>query len=281
VAIREFPLNPGLVPGGQYSALLIDEAHDFEDAWLQMAARMVTPSTNSLLVMYDDAQSIYQKKRRKFNFASVGIQAQGRTSILKLNYRNTAEVLALAMHCAQSLLEEQAETDDRMQTVHPATAGRRGPLPLLIEASHGGDEAQAVADQIASALADGLAPGDVAVLARTRKLLEPIGRALVQRGIAIQTMAGGDFRRFDWLRPTVKLLTLHSAKGLEFPLVCIVGMDAMPLHYEPMDEEARLLYVGMTRATQRLVLSAAGHSPMVDRVRNSLEAVAAQFGQAE
>ena len=165
-----------------------------------------------------------------------------------------------------------------MQTVHPATAGRRGPLPLLIEARNGLDEAQAVADQIASALADGMAPGDLAVLARTKKRLEPIGRALVQRGIGIQTMAGGDFRRFDWLKPTVKLLTLHSAKGLEFPLVCIVGLDAMPLHDEPMDEEARLLYVGMTRATQRLVLSAAGGSAMVDRVRNSLEAVAAQFG---
>jgi hypothetical protein len=44
-----------------------------------------------------DAQSIYQKKRRTFNFASVGLQAQGRTSVLKLNYRNTAKVLALAM----------------------------------------------------------------------------------------------------------------------------------------------------------------------------------------
>lgn len=178
----------------------------------------------------------------------MGIQAQGRTAILKLNYRNTAEVLALAMRCAQSLLQEQAETDDRMQTVRPATAGRRGPLPLLIEARNGLDEAQAVAEQIASALADGMASGDVAVLARTKKLLEPIGRALVQRGIAIQTMAGRDFRRFEWLKPTVKLLTLHSAKGLEFPLVCIVGLDAMPLR-DGLDEEARLLYVGMTRAT--------------------------------
>src|SRR5690606_9814124 len=61
-------IETGLVPGGQYTALLIDEAHDFEDAWLRMAARMVTPATNSLLVLYDDAQSIYQKqRRRKFN----------------------------------------------------------------------------------------------------------------------------------------------------------------------------------------------------------------------
>lgn len=46
-----------------------------------------------------------------------------------------------------------------------------------------------------------------------------------------------------------------------------------------MDEEARLLYVGMTRATQRLVLSCAGNSSMVERVKNSLEPVKAQFAQ--
>lgn len=100
----ERSLETGFVPGGQYRALLVDEAHDFEDAWLKMAVRLVNPATNSLLVLYDDAQSIYQKKRRKFNFASVGIEARGRTSVLKLNYRNTAEVLALAVHCAQGLL---------------------------------------------------------------------------------------------------------------------------------------------------------------------------------
>ena len=65
-----------------------------------MSAKLMTLSTNSLLVLYDDAQSIYQKKRRKFNFASVGIDARGRTSIFRLNYRNTAEVLALAMRKA-------------------------------------------------------------------------------------------------------------------------------------------------------------------------------------
>lgn len=273
-------VETGLVPGGQYTALLIDEAHDFEDAWLQMAARMVNPSSNSLLVLYDDAQSIYQKKRRKFNFASVGVQAQGRTSILKLNYRNTAEVLALAMHCAQSLLADQPETEDAPQTVLPATAGRRGPLPVLIETGDVADEAQSVADRIEQALVEGIAPGDVAVLARTRDLLRPVTHALRKRGIAVQSLAEGSVRDFDWAQASVKLLTLHSAKGLEFPLVCIVGLHQMPLGNEPMDEEARLLYVGMTRATHRLLLSTAGASAMVGRVRSSLEAVAVQFAQS-
>lgn len=207
-------VETGVVPGGQYTALLIDEAHDFEDAWLQMAARLVTPASNSLLVLYDDAQSIYQKKRRKFNFASVGIQALGRTSILRLNYRNTAEVLALAMHCAQSLLTEKPETTGSALTIHPASAGRRGPLPLLIQASTPAQEAETLTDHIMQAVADGLTLGQVAVLARTKYLLGPLTQTLRNRHIAVQSMATDAVRDFDWRKPSVKLLTLHSSKGV-------------------------------------------------------------------
>jgi hypothetical protein len=273
-ATVQHALDTGLVPSGQYTALLIDEAHDFHDTWLAMASRLVTPASNSLLILYDDAQSIYQKTRRKFNFANVGIAAVGRSSVLKLNYRNTAEVLALAMHCAQGLLTETAETDEHMRTVHPTSAGRHGPLPVLLEAANGAQEAQWIAERIATACAEGTAPNDIVVLCRVKKHMDTIEQAIAQWGVQCQSMNHPGFRSFSWAQPSVKIITLHSSKGLEFPLVFIAGLDCMPLQHEPMEEELRLLYVGMTRATQQLVLSAAGSSAMVQRIKNSLEAVA-------
>ena len=85
--------------------MLIDEGHDFAPEWLKLVTQMVDPTTNSLLVLYDDAQSIYERGRKKnFSFKSVGIQAQGRTTILKINYRNTRQILQTANAIAGDLL---------------------------------------------------------------------------------------------------------------------------------------------------------------------------------
>lgn len=270
-------VETGFVPGGQYAALLIDEAHDFQDAWLQMAVRMVDPHSKSLLVLYDDVQSIYQRKRKRFNFASVGIEAVGRTSILRLNYRNTAEVLALAVQCAQALLEQDSELPADMQRIQPSTAGRRGPMPVLIEAGSEREEAELVAERIATAHTEGRALDEMAILTRTRWQMPAFERALAARRLRCTSMAQGRLRREDWAEPSVKLLTLHSSKGLEFAMVCIAGLQSLPHKGEPMDEELRLLYVGMTRATHELVFSAHGRSAVVDKVRESIAVVGPRF----
>jgi DNA helicase-2/ATP-dependent DNA helicase PcrA len=72
----------------------------------------------------------------------------------------------------------------------------------------------------------------------------------------------GDQDEYDEDESTVTLMTLHIAKGLEFPVVFVVGMeDGVSPHFRSMtdthelEEERRLAYVGITRAQQRLYLT--------------------------
>ena len=78
--------------------------------------------------------------------------------------------------------------------------------------------------------------------------------------MALQSEADQYDRRAD----RVALMSLHAAKGLEFPVVFIAGCEEGLLPYVPanrdvdLDEERRLFYVGMTRARRRLILTHAG-----------------------
>jgi DNA helicase-2/ATP-dependent DNA helicase PcrA len=66
---------------------------------------------------------------------------------------------------------------------------------------------------------------------------------------------------YDPRADRVTLMTLHAAKGLEFPVVFIVGCEEGLLPYQhseeapDLEEERRLFYVGMTRAQQKLILT--------------------------
>ena len=115
----------GQIPRAQYGAVLIDEGHDFAPEWLQLAVQMLDAESNSLLLLYDDAQSIYgANQSRSFSFKSVGISAAGRTKILRRNYRNTDEILRCARGFAEALLSpvEPATTACRCCSPKPAAA---------------------------------------------------------------------------------------------------------------------------------------------------------------
>src|SRR5574343_371550 len=183
------------IPSGQYQAVLIDEGHDFEPAWLKLAAQMVDPNTNSLLLLYDDAQRIYQRRRaQQFSFKSVGIQAQGRTTILKINYRNTRQILQTASMVAADLLKPEECGEDGVPLVQPLSCGRDGQAPLIIRLPSLREETVRIAELLSAAHLEGHAWGDMAVLCRHYAGMDRCAAVLRQRGLPHQA------RRTGWDR---------------------------------------------------------------------------------
>ena len=107
----------------------------------------------------------------------------------------------------------------------------------------------------------------MAVLFRTNQQGEHIAQYLARAMIPVSLQ-----RKVDPNKDTVKLLTLHSCKGLEFPIVFLPFLESMPYRKEDVPGEAKLLYVGMTRAMDRLVLTHHGDSRFVAEVSEALAA---------
>ena len=253
------------IPSGQYQAVLIDEGHDFAPDWLKLVTQMVDPTTNSLLVLFDDAQSIYERARSKqFSFKSVGIQAQGRTTILKINYRNTKQILQIASLVAADLLTADDQDEDGIPLVKPISCGREGDAPLIIRLPTLRDEAYAIADQFANAHKEGYAWGDMAVLCADKTTRDLCAHVLHQRGLPLENRTRrGDF---DPTSDKIKVMTMKVSKGLEFPVVALPGVGHMPAAGEDEKEAARVFYVAATRATHRLVIGVGGGSALGQRL---------------
>ena len=246
------------IPSGQYQAILIDEGHDFAPEWLKLVTQMVDPATNSLLLLYDDAQSIYERSRSKqFSFKSVGVQAQGRTTVLKINYRNTRQILQVASLIAADLLTADDKDDDGIPLLKPISCGRDGQAPIIIKLPSLREEAMAIADQLSHAHKEGHAWGDMAILCADWKTMDLCADALHQRKLPFNVRKyPGDYNP---AADNIQVMTMKVSKGLEFPVVALPGVGHMPAAGEDEREAARVFYVAATRATQRLVMGVGGN----------------------
>jgi hypothetical protein len=247
------------IPSGQYQAVLIDEGHDFAPEWLKLVTQMVDPETNSLLLLYDDAQSIYKNKRLKFSLKSVGIEAVGRRSvILRINYRNTRQILQVATAVAGNLFANGDEADDDHPQVTPLGCGRDGPAPLIIRLPTLRDEAFKIAELLSDAHKEGHAWGDMAILCADWKTMDLCAEVMRQRKLPFKVRKqSGDYNP---AADAIQIMTMKVSKGLEFPVVALPGVGHMPAEGEDEQEAARVFYVAATRATQRLVIGVGGAS---------------------
>lgn len=247
----------GRVPLAQYAAVLIDEGHDFKPEWFKLLVQMIDPETNSLLLMYDDAQNIYGgSKQRVFTWSSVGINAKGRSTILKVNYRNTVEALDFSFQFVSAYLDQSGGTEE-IPLVHPEFGGRSGARPEVQRLASSAHEVEYLATWLRKRAEAGIPFHQMAVLCRFNAQVDRMREGLAQKGIAVDADQFNDRRSkvFDAAEEAVKVLTIHSSKGLEFNSVAIPDLGCMPYAKTTPEEEARLLYVALTRSTESMLLT--------------------------
>ena len=255
----------GFIPSGQYDAVLIDEAHDFEPQWLALAATMVNPDTRAMMICYDDMQAIYKGRTRPV-WSQLGIEAKGRTTVLKVNYRNTAQILGFARRFAADIIAAPGmSADEEDPVLVPQDGGRDGIEPEVRRCQSYDGEAHAIAEWIAARHSAGYAWGQLAVLFPTHDIGARFARALQRLGIAID-VAKENQSRVQANVNAVRLLTMHNAKGLEFPCVAIGGLGWFGGQHSTLEDDVRLTYVAVTRATHEALLTYSHVSPLVERI---------------
>jgi hypothetical protein len=260
-----------------FDAVLIDEGQDFHPSWFECAVLALKDAEHGdLLIAIDGGQNLYG---RAFTWASVGIKAAGRVLSEKAyeldrNYRNTRQILSPAAPFA-FVGGEAPDSALEAYQVDPLIARREGPKPVYLEAKSRAGQLDRIVEAIKAWLSRGIkdeqggyspvGPADIAVLfPRLIQADEPLMTRFLEQlsGVSPVRFASSS-KRFSFnsasARPGegVTVSTIHSAKGLQFRIVVIMWIDLIS---EKPDasfgaQDAALLYVGMTRAEQYLVLS--------------------------
>jgi superfamily I DNA/RNA helicase/mRNA-degrading endonuclease RelE of RelBE toxin-antitoxin system len=236
----------------RYDAVLVDEAQDLQPAAIQMLTALCR-APNRLFFTADANQSIYGGGFR-WHDVHEALHFTGRTGVLKANYRSTREIGEAANAYLAS-----GEIDPERERAY----ANSGPMPAVRAVADVDQEARLLERYLRAAskeLRIGL--GSCAVLAPTEKAGQRLAEALRARDVPARYMSG---KTLDLGSKEVKVLTLRSAKGLEFPVVAVAGfLDGPypPLRPDAAEEEAaeitakerRTMFVAMTRAMRALLV---------------------------
>lgn len=247
-----------------YDAVVIDEAQDLDPSMLRLLIKLCKDPSR-LFITADANQSIYGGG---FNWSDVheSLKFQGRTNVLRANYRSTREIGEAAQsYLATGILD--AEPIERMYV-------NNGPIPVVRSIHSDSEEIHLLVRFLRGAARElRLGIGSCAVLCPANETGKAIAAGLIQGGVEATFMEG---RNLDLSQKGVKVLTLNSSKGLEFPVVALAGFSSSRYNYfsfnvldeqqeEDLARARRIIFVGMTRAMRALlvVVPAGTNSPLL------------------
>ena len=253
-----------------YRSAVIDEAQDLSLMGLQLVRALVNAPddvdrSDGLLIVGDGAQRIYPGA---FTLRQAGVEVRGRTTVLRRNYRNTAEILNAAMAVAGRGsvvdMDDEADAEPHRRDEEVGDAGRFGPRPLLVDCGTDDRETEFLVERIRGIVASGMMGlGGIGIFVPINSMVRSTLKRLGEHDISATGLK--DYHGVP--TPEVKVGTYARAKGLEFKVVFLPRVKAGVV---PRAQTARQsddeyadqrelaineFFVAMTRARDQLIVS--------------------------
>jgi len=237
------------MPRSPFTHIVVDEAQDISVPELHLVAAMARNQPNGLFFAGDIGQRIF---RSPFPWKAAGVEIQGRSGNLKVNYRTSHQIRAKSdLLLPPRLLEVDGGEDNRLGV----SSVFHGPAPEIRIFDTRDAEIAAAAGWIGKRRKEGFDSSTLAVLVRS-----PRERSAAEEAVRISEHTG------------VPICLMHDAKGREFRGVAVICCDADVIPNEErlltavddralkeiFDTERHLLYVAATRAREQLWISASG-----------------------
>lgn len=227
-----------------FDQLFIDEAQDLGTAALR-ALKLL--SKGCVVLCGDERQSIYQVGP---SFTRSGIDVVGRSKSLRTNFRNSVQIHSFAKAFKATGKEEESRTH--------ALAFRDGPMPELFRFINKKEHMQLLVDRVNffSSLLE-YERENICILTPSKQDFPLIRQTLEKAGHAVSEVLDKEFTFEE--SDSIRLSTLHSAKGLDFPVV-LLCLGSEPKQQGQYDVKANeqllrnLIYVSITRSLDHLNL---------------------------
>ena len=241
----------------RFDFVFVDEAQDLKPIELKLCAEVGKNFTSgkNIFITADTNQSIYGVQR-PWSKISDDIQVKGRTTVLRNNYRNTKEIWRALIGLAN------ASTGKDLETLESVNNQYSGEIPTLIKYKN----LEGIKDILNQEILDSLkkektGSASIALLCQSGKGIDKYLNILSDWNPRKMNS-----RNVNYSYNGLKAMTMHAAKGLEFPIVIIGDIEKgeMPLEIkdfgdteeEHIQKQIRLLFVACSRAKRKLIVLA-------------------------
>ena len=245
----------------QYDVILVDEAQFFAPLWFELIKLALKPGLGHLFLVADPGQGFLKRRQ---SWLSSGLEVRGRVVKLDKCYRTTREILDFATFLYRSRLPEEDEdvvAPNLLEMPH-------GVVPQIITLTSEQDETTRVVNEIKALQKAGVPLGHMMVIHASYEDVD----GLMQRfALEFGENQVAD-PRDKIVGKQLRVCPLNGATGLESPIVFLLGVHELyerensirlsdEERAELVQENTRKLYMAITRAGQRLVLTYVGELP--------------------